>query len=292
MPDSLINCSDPAEADVVLLGVPFDGTSSFGKGADRGPEAIKACLDTQIEFYERVSQSSPVEELQIAYVPVTCSTSMSPGEMVEHVAAAYGRYDGKLRVILGGEHSVTNGALLHFAAEAPSVTVVQIDAHADLRIDDSDYSDSPAGDFAHCSVMRRAYEHGYKLVQIGIRAYSADEMALFREPGIRVFEWGGQEPSIGEIIAAIPTEKVYLTIDADGLDPAHMPATGTPVPGGLSWRYTNELLRALCGQKTLIGADIVEVAPREGDSLTEYAAAQLCYTLIGCWRRFSPLPIS
>jgi agmatinase len=284
---SIINCEKPAEADVVLFGVPYDGTSSFRKGADRGPAAIKACLDAQIEFYDRLSQGSPAEKLAIAYVPIGDLGWAAPVEMIRRVRAEYGRFSDKLRIILGGEHSVTNAPLLHFAADAASITVVQIDAHADLREDDSDYSDSPAGEFAHCSVMRRAYDYGFQLVQVGIRAYSEDELALFQQPRIRVFEWGGDEPTVADVIAAIPTRKIYLTIDVDGLDPAHMPATGTPVPGGLNWHYCNDLVRELCGQKTLIGADIVEVAPREGDCLTEYAAAQLCYSLIGCWQRFS-----
>jgi len=136
-------------------------------------------------------------------------------------------------------------------------------------------------------VMRRAHELGYRLVQVGIRAYSAEERALFGDPRIRVFEWGQDAPPIEEIIGAVTGEEVYLTIDVDGLDPAVMPATGTPVPGGLGWYYTLSLIKELCRRKRLVGADIVEVAPRSADALTEYAAAQLAYSIIACRRLYA-----
>lgn len=287
VPDSIINCPDPASADVVLLGAPYDGTSSFGKGADRGPGAIVGCLDRQIEFYERVSGTEPTSELKISYQAVEGLAQVAPGEMVERLTQTYAGLAGKFVLLLGGEHSVSNAPFRHFAAQSGQITVVQIDAHADLRQDDSDYNDEPHGHFAHCSVMRRAYDLGYHLVQVGIRAYSSEEQELFSASRIKVFEWSGHTPSVEEIICAIPTSKVYLSIDVDGLDPACMPATGTPVPGGLDWYYTLELIRHLFQKKEVISVDIVEVAPRAQDQLTEYAAAQLCYTLIGCWLKYT-----
>lgn len=283
MPDSILNCDDAAAADVVLIGAPYDGTSSFGKGADQGPSAIRECLNRQIEFYDRVSKTTPVEELKIAFLSLNDLASCSPEQMVEELEREYSLHSGKFRVLLGGEHSVTNAPLRHFSSESQSITVVQIDAHADLREDDSDYASSPAGKYAHCSVMKRAYDLGFNLVQVGVRTYSREERELFSDQRINVFEWSQEKPEISVIIEAIPTEKIYLTIDADGLDPAHMPATGTPVPGGLEWHYCNDLIQRLFQRKTVIGADIVEVAPRTEDVLTEYAAAQLCYTLIGCY---------
>lgn len=283
MVDSIINCADPGAADVVIIGAPYDKTSSYGKGAERGPEAIVQCLHRQIEFYERVSGLTPVEKLKIAYQAPAGLQELSPPVMVETLQELYESFGGKLRIILGGEHSVSNAAWRSFAARAGRITIVQIDAHADLREDDTDYSDHPSGKLAHCSVMRRAYELGYNLVQVGVRAYGAAERELFNRERVRVFEWGLKEPRVEQILAAIATEQVYLTIDVDGIDPAFMPATGTPVPGGLSWYYTMELIKNLCVGKVLVGADIVEVAPRLEDRRTEYGAAQLCYTLIGCW---------
>jgi agmatinase len=161
------------------------------------------------------------------------------------------------------------------------VTVVQIDAHLDLRDDDSDYNDHDPSRYAHSCVMRRACELGFRTCSIGIRAYSREEQRFALEHGLPVFEWGrGAEPAIETVLAAIRTERVYLTIDVDGFDPAVTPATGTPVPGGLSWDYGTRLLRALVLAKDVVGADIVEVAPVAGSALTEYAAAQLAYDIL------------
>jgi agmatinase len=281
MPASIINCQDWERAEVVLIGANFDRTSSFGKGADRGPQAIVDCLHTQIEFFDRLSQSSPAEEIRIGYLDLGEMNQLAAEEMVERLCAVYASLGKRWPLMLGGEHSVTNGPLRYYQGQAPEITVVQIDAHADLRLDDSDYNDTPWGRYAHCAVMRRAHELGYSLVQIGVRAYSADEREIFSSPRVKVFEWGFKEPKIEEIIRAIKTQKVYLSIDADGIDPAYLPATGTPVPGGLSWYYTLELIRTLYRSFEIVGADLVEVAPREIDSLTEYAAAQLVYSMIG-----------
>lgn len=280
MAASIINCQEPRDADVVLIGARYDGTSSFGKGADRGPQAIRACLDRQIEFYERTTGTSPAERLRIAWVDAGDLARLDPAGMVERLTAEYTRLAPAFRFLVGGEHSVTNAPLAALADRAARTTILQIDAHADLRLDDSDYNDTPHGRFAHCSVMRRAHELGFRLVQVGLRAYSEEERELFDDPRISVFEWGPRPAGIPEIVAAIATEEVYITIDADGLDPAVMPATGTPVPGGLSWYDTVELLAATARARRIVGADLVEVAPREGDSRTEYAAAQLIYTLL------------
>lgn len=159
---------------------------------------------------------------------------------------------------------------------------MQIDAHFDLRDTDADYNPKPYGKFAHSAVMRRASELGFNLVQVGIRAYSKEELEYAQQQAnISFFEWGrGKKPTVTEVVDAIKTDKVYLTIDVDGIDPTHMPSTGTPVPGGLEWNYTVELIKELFNRKNVIAADVVEVAPREGDSLTEYAAAQLLYNII------------
>jgi len=279
--ESILNCADPGDADVVLIGARYDGTSSFGKGADEGPAAIRACLDRQIEFLDRVSGGSPAERLRIAWVDAGELGKLDPRSMVERLTDVYRSHATAWRLLIGGEHSVSNAPFLALADRADRTTILQIDAHADLRADDSDYNDTPHGRYAHCSVMRRAHELGYHLVQVGIRAYSDEERALFDDPRVTVFEWGPRPAGVDEIVRAIRTEEVYVTVDADGLDPAVMPATGTPVPGGLSWYDTVELLRATAAGHRLVGADLVEVAPREGDVRTEYAAAQLAYSLIG-----------
>ncbi len=283
---SIINCGDVSEADIIFLAANYDGTSSFRKGSDKGPPAIKNCLDTQIEFYDPYTGTTPTDLYRIAYHDIGDLNHLRPEEMIKKVAAEFERHftRGKFIITLGGEHSVSVAPFQIIAKEHPEeITVLQIDAHADLRNDDSDYSDEPFGKYTHCCVMRRAYELGLKTVQVGIRTYSEEEYKFIKDNGLCVFEWNKEKlPSIEDIIKAVKTKKLYLTIDIDGIDPAHLPATGTPVPGGLEWWFAMSLIRQLTQQRDVIAADIVEVAPRDNDTLTEYGVAQICYNLIAC----------
>jgi agmatinase len=285
MVDSIINCADPALADAVLIGAPYQQGASFGAGAARGPGAIVACLDRQIELFERYTRTEPAYRYRIAQEMLDGIDGLAPEAMVATVAEAVARHEA-FTIVLGGTHAVSIGALRAHAARgrAHAVTVVQIDAHLDLRDDDSDYNDRNPSRFAHSCVMRRACEMGFRTCSVGIRAYGRDEYRYAVEHALPVFEWGRDaEPAIEEILAAIDTERVYLTVDVDGFDPAVAPATGTPVPGGLSWAYGTRLVRDLFRTRDVIGADIVEVAPAPGSGLTEYAAAQLCYDLL-CYK--------
>lgn len=285
MVSSIINCVNHGEADVVLLGANYDVTSSFGKGANLGPSAIVNCLHSQVELYDRITGSSPAEEAKISYHDLGNINHLRPEEMVEFVKENHSAHFGlgKFVLTIGGEHSVTNGPLRSIAGfERPeNVTVFQIDAHPDLRDNDSDFRDEPFGLYFHGSVMRRAHELGYNIVQVGVRTYSKEESDFIRDNKITVFEWGlGHIYDVRRIIESIPTEKVYLTLDVDGIDPVHMPATGTPVQGGLEWNYVFELLKELFKRKNVIAADIVETAPRPNEILTEYGAAQIAYNII------------
>jgi agmatinase len=286
MPTGLkINCGDPSAANIVLLCVPYDRTASFSKGAVKGPSAIVSSLKYQMETYDRVAESMPSPSRKVALRELANLNWCSPPAMVARVKQEYEEHidHGAFVLMLGGEHSVSTGAFQALASryDAREITVCQIDAHFDLRHDDSDYSDAPHGIYAHCTVMRRAYELGFKCVHVGVRAYAKEEMDFARQNGLGVFEWGkGPAPDPSVIVEAIATDRVYLTVDVDGLDPAYMPATGTPVQGGLEWYYAMDLLRELYRRKNVIGADVVEVAPRPFDVLTEYGAAQLCYTML------------
>jgi agmatinase len=285
MVESITNCADPAVADAVLVGVPYQRGASFGSGAARGPQAIVACLDRQIEVFERHTRTEPAYRYRIAQQMLDEIDRLAPEEMVRAVAETVAPHDA-FTIVLGGTHAVSIGALRAVAARnrARDVTVLQIDAHLDLRDDDSDYNDLDPSRFAHSCVMRRACEMGFRTCAVGIRAYSRDEYRYALDRSLPVFEWGrGDEPAIEKILAAIATERVYLTIDVDGFDPAVAPATGTPVPGGLSWAYGTRLVRELFRARDVIGADVVEVAPLQGSGLTEYAAAQLCYDLL-CYK--------
>ncbi len=275
------NSKDP---DVILLGIPYDKTSSFGKGADKGPDAIIGCFQ-QLEVYERFTKTRPSRDLSISTVILEQVHDLAPEKMAQEVSAKVCGYLKKNRFVLalGGEHSIGIGIFDAWSKERKpkDITIVQIDAHMDLRDDDSDYNENSSR-FAHSCVMRRAVEKGFPLVQVGIRAYADFELKVAKKHKVFFFEWPREESEklIKDIVASIKTKEIYLSIDADGIDPAHMPATGTPVQGGLSWKFTFELLKTLFTQKNVIGADLVEVSPRPNDTLTEFGAAQLCYYII------------
>jgi len=165
------------------------------------------------------------------------------------------------------------------------VTIVQIDAHHDLRNDDTDqiHHNNP-NKYAHSCVMRRAHELGFHLLQIGVRSFSQEEYDYIQKnkETITFFEWGYNKkiPSFDQILKKIKTKNIYITIDADGFDPAFMPGTGVPVQGGLDWWYGINLIIQLINKKTLLGADIVEVSPQKGTIVSEYGAAKLCYVIM------------
>jgi agmatinase len=285
MAESIINCASLEDADAILIGVPYEHGASFGTGAAGGPAAIVACLDQQIELLERHTGTEPAQRYAIAHRMLEAVGHLPPELMVRRVADAVLRCDAFV-MLLGGIHSVSIGALRAHSMRSPAddVTVVQIDAHLDMREDDSDYNNHDPSRYAHSCVMRRARELGFRTCSVGVRAYARCELRYALEQRLPVFEWGKDvEPDIDTILDAIRTDRIYLTVDVDGFDPAVTPATGTPVPGGISWNYGTRLLRELFLAKEVLGADIVEVAPVAGSGLTEYAAAQLCYDML-CYK--------
>ena len=291
MPQSIINTKNSAEADVHIISAPYDATASFHKGTAEGPRKVVECLHTQIEFFDKRYKVESTEKIKIAETEIAGLQKMSPENAHSAVVSACENSKAPLTFLLGGEHSMSFGSLKALAKKhKPSdVTIFQIDAHCDLRIDDSDYTDGEATQYAHSAVMRRAHEMGYKLVQVGIRAFSKDEYEYFtkNKKTITTFPWGATKPNgqlivptIQKILASIKTKKVYISIDVDGIDPAYMPGTGTPVQGGLEWWYTLKLLETIIEKRTLVGADVVEVSPVSDNVLTEYGAAQIVYNMI------------
>lgn len=284
MVGSILGDGPVADADAVIVGVPYDRNASFGTGASKGPGAILGCLHHQVEILERFSRTEPARLFTIAHEVLEDVAELPVEEMVRRVATRLSTLDPFV-VVLGGTHSVTVGALHAHARriDPHNVTVLQFDAHLDLRDDDSDYNHVDPSRYAHSCVMRRAHELGFRSCSVGARAYSRAEYEYATAHALTVFEWGREltEPAVDEVLAALATDHVYITIDVDGFDPSVAPATGTPVPGGLSWAFGTALLRRVCLEKQVIGADIVETAPDGVSGLTEYAAAQLCYDLIG-----------
>ena len=286
MTKSIINTKKPEQADIVLVSAPYEKTASSRKGTVNGPKAIIKCLDQKLEFFDRDFKCEPTETLSIAHKNLTLA-SLSPEKALAKITTECEKYVNKNQFVflLGGEHSVSLGLFKALAKKhnPKDVTVIQIDAHCDLRDTDGDYNSAHPSKFAHSCVLHRGNELGYPLVQVGIRTYDQSEYAYFSNPknNITVFEWKtGKTPTIDEILKSIKTKKVYITIDVDGFDPAHMPGTGTPVQGGLEWWYGMELITKIIDNHELVGADIVEVSPMRDSVLTEYGAAQLAYTML------------
>ncbi len=282
---TIINEKKIDKADVVLVSAGYEKTASFHKGTANGPKKIIECLDTQIEFFDRKFKIEVNNFVKIAHQNLQNLQRLSPPQVLQKIKNTYQELikNNKFILLLGGEHSVSVGAFQAIAKKynPADVTILQIDAHCDLRKDDSDYSKKPSN-LAHSTVMRHASKLGYKIIQVGIRTYSKDEYEYFSDPknNIKVFEWGKTIIPVEKILKSIKTKYVYVTIDVDGFDPAYMPGTGTPVSGGLSWYYGTDLIEKAAKKFNLIGADIVEVSPLKDSVLTEYNAAQLCYTII------------
>jgi len=258
----------------VIVPVPFDGTSTWRKGADAGPGALLEA-STAVELYDIETAREPwrdrIRTLKALDVPPDPEGMSSV--VREAVAAILDREE--LPVVLGGEHSVTIGAVYAAADRFDDLTVLQIDAHADTR---EEYEGSSHN---HACVMARARER-CPIVQVGIRAVDAAEM-----PGLdagRVF-WahdivGAGDDSWMDEVAGLLTGHVYVTIDLDAFDPSLIPATGTPEPGGLGWYPVNRLLRRVARTSRVVGFDVVELLPAEGHHASAFAAAKLVYRFL------------
>ena len=289
MVKTIIN-SNINEAEVVFLSAPYEMTASSHKGTVAGPAAVVEQLNHQIEFFSRRFKKDIANFVKIGHEDLGEDLNkLSPVENAFKIENACQELIKKDKVVfmLGGEHAVSVGHLRALSKKynPKDVTILHIDAHCDLRNDDSDYNDTESSDLAHSTVMRRASELGFPLVQVGIRTYSEDEYKYFsnKKNNVTVFEWGNgfKIPSISKIVGSIKTKYLFISVDVDGFDPAHMPGTGTVVQGGLEWWYGISLIEQAIAKKELVGADIVEVSPLPDSQLTEYGAAELAYLMIG-----------
>ena len=262
-------------ARAVVLPVPVDRTTSYVGGTRNGPREILEA-SSHMELWD--------EELQVDVHPVGIFTlpamELPFGELaplmdeIRRVAGEVLTRD-KFLVTLGGEHSITPPLVAAAAAVHPGLGVLQIDAHADLR-------DSYMGTrLNHACAMRRALEHA-PVTQVGIRSMSPEEAAVASSLNTRIFYDFSmrRDPAwIERVVETLP-ETVYVTIDVDGLDPAIMPATGTPEPGGLSWYEALSLLRATFERRTVIAADVVELSPLPGVMAPNFLCAKLVYKML------------
>lgn len=287
MVDSIISAKNIEEAEVVILQAPYEKTASSHKGTVNGPKAIIDMLDSQLDLFDRTYKTEPCKKIKIGQKNLNTISKLSPEKALSIITTECSKLldKNKFVFLLGGEHSVSLGLFQALAKKLnpKDVTIVQIDAHCDLRDSDADFNENPTK-LSHGSVMRRACELGYNLVQIGIRTFFKDEYEYVSNPknNIKVWQWGNgnKVPTVSEVLKSIKTKYVYISVDVDGFDPAHMPGTGTAVQGGLEWWYGVNLIESIIDKKELVGADIVEVSPVKDSVLTEYGAAQLVYTMI------------
>jgi len=261
-----------AESRVAIVPVPYDGTSTWVKGADKGPAAILRA-SANLELYDIETDSQVYLRGIFTDEPVV--GDLDPARMAESVRRRVQGHlaNRKLVVVVGGEHSVSIGAVQAHAERYPGMSVLQLDAHSDLR---DEYEGSK---YNHACVMARVREL-CPIVQVGIRSMDISEKPSMGED--RVFfaeKIHGRLTWIDQVVAKL-TEQVYITIDLDVFDPSIMPSTGTPEPGGLMWYDVLALLRAVFRRKTVVGFDVVEMCPVEGNWAPEFLAAKLIYKLL------------
>ena len=262
-------------ARVVILPVPLDRTTSYVSGTRNGPHEILVA-SSHIELWDEETQTD-VHSIGIYTLPEMEFPFAGMDEVVceiRRVASELINRD-KFPLILGGEHSITPAVVGAVAAKHPGLSVLQIDAHADLR---DSFMGTPHN---HACAMRRTLDFA-PTTQVGIRSLSPEEAAA--APGLRTtifydYNMRADPRWIDRVVESL-TDTVYITIDVDGLDPAIMPATGTPEPGGLSWYETLALLRAVIERRTVVGCDIVELSPLAGNVAPNFLCAKLIYKIL------------
>lgn len=278
----------PDQAGVYVLPAPYEHTSSYIRGSDRGPSAILEA-SCQVEFYDEQLNCEPFREWGgIATASALDLDGKIDGAAVDAIEQFVSPHvgNGRFIVTLTGEHTGALGAIRAHAKRYPNLCVVQIDAHGDLR-------EAYEGNrFSHASVMARVVEDGHPLVQVGIRSISQEEMIRLRTDDriATFFAANILDPSgpyegkaskwIPEVIAAC-RGPVYLTFDCDGLDASIIPALGTPEPGGLGWYDTINLVAALANGPGIVGMDVSEIAPIEGFVAPQFSIARLIYRMLG-----------
>lgn len=269
----------PERARFHVVPVPYEKTVSYGNGTAKGPGAIIEA-SSQLERFD--GTSDPGAEGIYTWPAIDCSGE--PERVIDLIALNVKRIleMKKTPVVLGGEHTVTWGVIKGYLdAGEKDFGVVQIDAHADLR-------DAYEGDkYSHASVMRRVVEAGVPLVQLGNRAYCEEEREARKKHKVLAFDANQIVPK-GVSRITLPKKfprNVFFTVDVDGIDPSVLPATGTPVPGGLGWYQTLGLFESVARQRKIIGFDVMEFAPIAGFHAFDFAAALLTYKLMGIVQR-------
>jgi len=261
-------------AQVVLIPVPYDSTTSFRSGSRDGPAAMISA-SYGLEDYD-FELELDVSEIGIHTTDALEPHMAGPGPMTERIKGAVADYldTGKTVGLLGGEHSITIGSVQAHIDAYPSLSVLYLDAHADLR---DEYMGTP---FGHASAARRAYEN-CPIAMAGVRSLCQEEHDFIRDNNIPVWYWdpNSHRPGPESVLDGL-SEHVYVSVDLDVLDPALMPAVGTPEPGGMAWHQLVSLLGKVAETRRIVGFDVCELAPADGPPACSYTAAKLVYKLV------------
>jgi len=264
--------SNLENADIVILPVEYDGTSTWGKGADKGPAAIIEA-SANMELYDIETDSEVYKNGIFTDHPI--AGDITTREMIEAVngIVKYHLEENKFVVVIGGEHSVSIGSIQAHAKHYKDLSILQLDAHTDLR----DQYDGSKNN--HACVMARAKEL-CPIVQVGIRSMDSSEKdsmdkskVFFAKDIYNNTDW------IKKVVSKL-SDNVYITIDLDVFDPSIMPSTGTPEPGGLLWYDVLALLKAVSDKKNVVGFDVVELCPNVINKAPDFIAAKLIYKLL------------
>jgi len=271
IPDSY---SSYANSKVVVLPFPYEKTTCYIKGTQKGPMSIIKA-STEMELYD--------DELGNTFEVGICTLNQlnvdgKPEEMIE---VGYKKIknllnDDKFVVTLGGEHSITSGIVKAFKEKYNELNVLQIDAHADLR------EDFEGKRHSHACAMKRVLEI-CSVVPVGIRSLSLEESEFIKEKKLKIF-WAkdiSDNDAWFDYAISRLSKNVYITIDLDGFDPSVMPSVGTPEPGGLGYYQVLRFLKKVCNKRNVVGFDVVELCPNEDDISSDFTAAKIVYKLIG-----------
>ena len=277
-PDNFLEIPDEfssySNSKVAVLPFPYEKTTSYIKGTERGPGAIIRA-SSQIESYDE--EFGDICEIGICTLK-PLKTDAKPELMVQEAAKNIKKLlaDGKFIAVLGGEHSITSGVVSAFKEKFEDMSVLQIDAHSDLR---EEYQDSR---HSHACAMKRVIEI-CPVVPVGIRSMSGDEAKFASQNNYKIF-WAkdiiGNDGWFDDAISLL-SKNIYITLDLDGLDPSIIPSVGTPEPGGLQYYQLLRFLKKVFEKRNVVGFDIVELCPNEHDISSDIAAARILYKMIG-----------
>ena len=263
----------------IIQSAPYEYTSSYLAGSDKGPQAMINASQF-VELYDEELDMESYKLHGICTLPPMKFKNKVDEKAVKLIEKETRKLieDDKFPVTLGAEHTISLGVVRALKEKYEDVCVLQFDAHSDLR---ESYHDNP---YSHASVMYRIQELGVPLTQIGIRAQCIEESELIKSSKhihtFYIHDIRKNENWMDEALKSLG-KNVYISIDADGFDPSVVPAVGTAEPNGLFWNETLEFLKLVIQKKNIVGFDVVEIAPKKGDILSEYTMAKLIYRLIG-----------